>query len=73
VPPNKIVTAPNIKEKKLCSKCKIITGVILVTLVAAVTASTVAVLMIGDLQGNFKHVPFINLIFIVIQIQPDTF
>jgi hypothetical protein len=69
VPSNKIVTAPNKKEKKICSKCKLITGVILVVLVAAAIASIVAVLMIGNLKGNFKHVPFINLILIAIQIQ----
>ncbi|XP_060594030.1 uncharacterized protein LOC132748433 [Ruditapes philippinarum] len=60
VPSNKIVTAPNKKEKKICSKCKIITGVILVILVAAATASIVAVLMIGDLKEDdnmcdYKH------------------
>jgi hypothetical protein len=72
VPSNKIVTAPNKKEKKICSKCKIITGVILVILVAAVTASTVAVLMIGDLKGNFKYVSFINLMITAIQKKADT-
>ncbi|XP_060558177.1 uncharacterized protein LOC132718493 [Ruditapes philippinarum] len=52
VPSNKIVTSPNKKDKKICSKCKMITGVILVILVAAATASIVTILMFG----NFKEV-----------------